>query len=291
MSIAADLSLPDFLPWLGMLSSIIAAASVMILYLNYSNQRTKTESHDIELKFANIHKKEAELKEQIKKISELEKKVDDIKGLGLIMTPAERQDIINNIHKKIFDESTDVFLKDLEKKVEQNFIDEILSENIYRSISRLQGEKDSLFKRGNFNLVIGVLISGLGGYMAYLFIQRLPTVGSTIELLSYSFPRISLFVLIALLVFFFLNLYKKSLDDIKYFQNEITNMEAKYLSIQLAKSIKNHKLLSTVLEHLSKTERNFILENGQSTIELEKERINSNNTNSSLELIKDFLKK
>ncbi|EXC51208.1 hypothetical protein J453_4241, partial [Acinetobacter baumannii 1036938] len=39
------------------------------------------------------------------------------------------------------------------------------------------------------------------------------------------------------------------------------------------------------------TERNFILEKDQSTIEIEKERISSNNTNNTLQVLKDILKK
>lgn len=134
------------------------------------------------------------------------------------------------------------------------------------------------------------MISGLGGYIAYLFIQKLPITGSGVAFLSYSLPRISLFMLIALLVFFFLNLYKRSLDDIKYYQNEMTNLEAKYLSLQIAKQMNNHKMLCMVLDGLIKTERNFILEKGQSTVEIEKNRNDSNAANRALETVKDIFK-
>ena len=80
------------------------------------------------------------------------------------------------------------------------------------------------------------------------------------------------------------------MDDIKYYQNEITNLEAKYLSLQIAKSMNNHKLLSSILEQLMKTERNFVLEKDQSTIDLEKERLSSDNANNTLKTITDIFK-
>lgn len=132
------------------------------------------------------------------------------------------------------------------------------------------------------------MISVMGGSIAYIFIQKLPTAATTVELFSYTLPRLSFFMLVVLLAFFFLNLYRKSMDDIKYYQNEITNLEAKYLSLQMAKSMNNHKLISSILEQLVKTERNFVLEKDQSTIELEKERISSNNANNTLQAVKDI---
>ncbi|MNE51800.1 hypothetical protein D3C80_1464460 [compost metagenome] len=103
-------------------------------------------------------------------------------------------------------------------------------------------------------------------------------------------PKTFFVLLIEIFSYFFLNLYKKSLDEIKYYQNEITNLESKYIALRVAKSINNHKMISVVLEELAKTERNFILEKDQTTIEIEKERISSNSTNNTLQTVKDIFK-
>ena len=84
-------------------------------------------------------------------------------------------------------------------------------------------------------------------------------------------------------------LYKKSLDDIKYYQNEITNLEAKYLSLDQSKQSGNFKLLANVLETLNKTERNFILKKDETTIELEKSKIETQSSNNTVQALKDII--
>lgn len=286
MSLLYPYTLLDASQLILVIATTVAVGVFMINYLNKSNQ-SKRKNED--------YIKSIELGEDLiflnKKIKEIEGKVDLINVANIEFSEIDKLNIIKEIEKKIETESTENYIQKLLNKIETKTTDDILKDNIQSSLDRLNAEKNGLFVRGNFNLVIGVLISGVGGYLAYFFIYKLPVVGTTVELLSYSLPRLSLFMLIALLVFFFLNLYKKSLDDIKYFQNEITNMEAKYLALQLARSIKNHKLLSTILENIAQTERNFILEKDQTTIELEKERISANNTNSTMEMFKDLLKR
>ena len=85
------------------------------------------------------------------------------------------------------------------------------------------------------------------------------------------------------------NLYKKSLDDIKYYQNEITNLEAKYLSLDQSKQSGNFKLLANALETLNKTERNFILKKDETTIELEKSKIETQSSNNTVQALKDII--
>ncbi|MZY05435.1 hypothetical protein GUK58_05145 [Acinetobacter pittii] len=261
--------------------TISGIAVILIRYLNQSNEvkRNRIESEVFfETKYLDKYR------------NEFQKKIDSITSKGLIFSEEEKINIINDIKTKILTDASDSIINDIKTQIGKNIFEESVIENINSSFRRLYDEKNSLFIRGNFNLVIGVILSGIGGSFAYFFIQKLPLTTSGIQLLSYSFPRISLFMLFALLVFFFLNLYKKSLEDIKYYQNEITNLEAKYLSLQIAKNMNNHKLLGMVLENLIKTERNFILEKGQTTVELEKEKNDSNSANKTLDTLKDILK-
>jgi len=41
-------------------------------------------------------------------------------------------------------------------------------------------------------------------------------------------------MLIELFAYFFLKLYKSDLSEIKYFQNELTNVEMRYAAVRLA---------------------------------------------------------
>lgn len=253
-------------------------------FLNNSNRADKDKVKGSGLSSDYIN----ELKEVILKVNEVEKQIEEVKQGKVDITDAEKNLILKNIEDKLRQESNEEYVARLELKIEKNIFEEIFNNQIKNSILRLRDEKSSSFLRGNFNLMIGVMISTVGGYIAYTFILKLPTAATTVELFSYTLPRLSFFMLIILLAFFFLNLYRKSMEDIKYYQNEITNLEAKYLSLQMAKSMNNHKLISSILEQLVKTERNFVLEKDQSTIELEKERISSNNANNTLQAVKDI---
>ena len=70
-------------------------------------------------------------------------------------------------------------------------------------------------------------------------------------------PRLTLVVLIEIFAYFFLRLYKSSLGEIKYFQNEITNIEAKALALQAAELAGDKESTASIINRLADTDRNF----------------------------------
>ncbi|MBK1650538.1 hypothetical protein CKO36_18730 [Rhabdochromatium marinum] len=83
-------------------------------------------------------------------------------------------------------------------------------------------------------------------------------------------PKLSLVLLIELFAFFFLKLYRYSLMEVKYFQNEITSCEIKMMG--LVASI-DSELKASVVDHFIAVERNFILKKDERTIDLAREEI------------------
>jgi hypothetical protein len=63
------------------------------------------------------------------------------------------------------------------------------------------------------------------------------------------------------------------LEEAKYFQNEITNVELKQVATNAGLDCGTEGQLQEVILLLAKTERNQILEKGQSTIGLEQMRL------------------
>ncbi|MBN7139012.1 hypothetical protein A7A76_07875 [Lysobacter enzymogenes] len=82
-------------------------------------------------------------------------------------------------------------------------------------------------------------------------------------------------IMIEVFAYFFLRLYKQSIEEIKYYQNELTNVEFKWAAVTMAKQAGGEPVLLSIIDNLVKTERNFILEKGESTVGLEKERISA----------------
>lgn len=131
-------------------------------------------------------------------------------------------------------------------------------------------EIESLGRRGNLNLVIGVVTT----------IAAVTVLATTVlsgnhqltqgELMAYYIPRLSLSIFIELFSFFFLKLYKAGLNEIKYFQNELTNAEMKFIAAEKAVTSDTEGSIAGVIKELSSTERNFKLSKGESTVELEK---------------------
>ena len=76
--------------------------------------------------------------------------------------------------------------------------------------------------------------------------------------------RVSIALFIQTFAYFFLRLYKTSLEDIKYYQNEITNIESRWLALATAKD--KPEFIKPAIDSLLKTERNFVLKKGESTL-------------------------
>ena len=94
------------------------------------------------------------------------------------------------------------------------------------------------------------------------------------------------------LSFFFLRLYRRSFDQIKYFRNERINIESKLLSLQLALLMANntnntndYESLKEIIKKFVRTERNFVLKKGETTVEGEATKIQNKSDFSILEKI------
>ncbi|MCO8044620.1 hypothetical protein NI467_04530 [Acinetobacter bohemicus] len=225
----------------------------------------------------------------IKKMQSLEKEIIILKDQNLAstlqITENEKREILKNLKTQFDENLTTDLIVSIENKVKIKKLEDITE----KSFDRIKDEISSLNRRGTVNLFIGITLSLLG--VLYLILTMSNTIYFTdIEkLIPYLVPRALMVIFIEFFSFFFLNLYRKSLEEIKYFQNELTNLEAKYLGLTLAKESGNFKLLSNALDHLLKTERNFILKKDETTIELEKNKIEAQSSNSTIQALKDII--
>lgn len=147
---------------------------------------------------------------------------------------------------------------------------------IRRSLARLEAEISEVRRRGGINLAMGMSITLLGlGILGYA-VYAAPTVqASPAELMMYFLPRLSLALVTEMLAYFFLRLYKLSMNETKYFQNELTGAEARALAILMASKQDAPDLLASVAKSLAVIDRNHVLEKGQTTVEIEQARIES----------------
>jgi len=180
----------------------------------------------------------------------------------------------NDIISKGANQATKEFLDKIEKETKKsNQIQEV--ETVFsHTLERLYLEIKALSRRGNLNLSLGIITTIIGlVILGYFVINRDIIAEDKISFIVYFIPRLSLVLLIEIFAYFFLKLYKSSLSDIKYFQNEMTNVESKLAAIKCSLITADSDATTNVIRVLSETDRNSVLEKGQTTVEIEKAKI------------------
>jgi uncharacterized membrane protein YjfL (UPF0719 family) len=219
----------------------------------------------------------SELKEELaNRITHLDSKIHEIENSAYarIYSAEEKEQIIFAIQKKIESESANEVLQNLKTALQKEVRSDDRRFLFAQTIDRLKREVWSLQRRGGVNLVIGIAVAIAGALFLGLAVSFSPATSDYHVLLAYFVPRITLTLMIEVFAYFFLRLYSNSLSEIKYFQNELTNIELKRIALETALQKEDSEDLQTnILEGLGTTERNFVLSKKQTTVELEKERL------------------
>lgn len=202
------------------------------------------------------------------------------------------KDIQESIDKKVSEISQDKIFQLISDKYKEETINETKFKTIDSELldvkKRIERETARISRYGYINLMIGFVTTFLAiFFLGYSLLGVQTTNISATDYIYHFIPRLSLSILIEVFSFFFLRLYKKNLDDIKFFNNERTNIEMKVISVKTGLLFNDKEVISQLVKDLSKTERNFVLKKGESTVELEKNKME---TNSSDNLLKGILK-
>jgi hypothetical protein len=167
---------------------------------------------------------------------------------------------------------------------------ESLKQELKATKLRLLDEVSALTRRGNLNLVIGGFTTIIAVVLLGYVVLTAESVPLTVDSFLWHYaPRLTISIFIQIFSFFFLKLYRNSLEDIKYFQNELTNLHSKFIALEAAMSVGDLEITANAIEKLSSTDRNARLQKGESTVALEilreENRSLTNMLNSAKELI------
>ncbi|MBS9978269.1 hypothetical protein H2C68_07510 [Vibrio alginolyticus] len=254
------------------------------------SQRQALESHYIEIK---------NLKSQLESLNSDEGFSEDEKSQ--IIADAVSQMSESSI-KRIFNTEALQFKQELA----QNLGYEKLKRSIDEVKYRIQREISDLRLRANVNLLIGMLITAGGLYLLWTTVSMVDASKLLKELASEGsesngkflknlilplIPRVMLVVFVEVFAYFFLRLYKEGLAEIKYFQNELTNIESKLVALEFSFVTKNHDAMTDVITSLASTERNFVLNKNQTTVELEKAKSETQMTQTLIKALPNLFKK
>jgi hypothetical protein len=128
-----------------------------------------------------------------------------------------------------------------------------------RNEKRLDRELGNLTRRGNTNLAIGAGTAFAGIVALFWFSLLLPPATKDNWpwlFLSQFTPRLATVIVLELFAYFFLNLYKTGLDEIKYYQGELTNIGSATLALTIAIEKNDVEALRKGVLRVVSTDRN-----------------------------------
>jgi len=289
--------------------AVIGLFTMMSKYLRQSKEKDTITSNDDIL---NEIRKQLDYssyrnKEQFERFDKFEHSVSDVisKLEGQVTQNAkheldetQKKALFEKISSSIESNLTKDFYDKIGESIKFNVAEEkreqvyTLAKRFETSIGRLNREIGLLTKRANINLMIGSIITITALVLLGYFVVTENFNSDDIFKVSLHFlPRLSLVIFIEFFSFFFLKLYRTSLSEIKYYQNELTNIESQQMAIFTATNFGNSSDLSIVINDLSKVERNFKLQKGESTVELEKNKIEMTNLKDTLKTVLNSIPK
>lgn len=217
----------------------------------------------------------------------IETKLEQKTSESNILSDEDKKDISQKIRNQISQELNTDFMKEVEKKygsqLEKQAVLKDLNEQCLMSQERLRSAIIRVDRRNTTSLFIAIITTG---FAVFVLLSTFVDLGfgtspikyklenaSYLEFFYVFAPRLSFSIFIELFPFFFLRQYGAGLDEVKYFQNELTNMEAKFIALRHAFIIKDDSAQLEIIKTLSNTERNFVLKKGETTVNVEKSKL------------------
>lgn len=158
--------------------------------------------------------------------------------------------------------------------------------------NRINTEIEQLSRRANLYITFGSLITVAAGVILFYVVNditqlvsiRSDTNNNAISSTDWFslISRFSIVIFVEIFAFFYLRLYKEMMINIKYYQNEITNIEMKMLAIHTIdqQSLTNSDATNSIINSLANCERNFVIDKGKTTIDIERTKVENSFTNS-----------
>ncbi len=264
--------------------------------IDRNSERLREELNELRYTFRNQSRSAYQDKELIEELKNLKDKINDSQTKGLELNEDDKTKLFELFETKLEKNLSQEFLK----TIQQMFGADILASERYSDLQRdliefkerLRFEIRRLSLRANTNLAIGSVTTLVAVIVLYItVVSNHINFSDTVSMISYFIPRISLVIFIEVFAFFFLKLYKSNLDNVRYYHNEMTNIETRIISLKTSIINADKSTINELIKELSKTERNFVLKKGETTIELERLKSEKNENKSLIEFARSIITK
>jgi len=232
---------------------------------------------------------EKKLEEQLSEIKDdLDVKIANLSTVDF------REEIDKSVNETVKNYTLDKLIGDLKSKFTEDLENtaklNLLNDDFKVIIDRFRYEIERLRRNATVNLFIGVPTTA-GAIVVLVITLWEDTKDYDIDsYLLHIIPRITLSIFIELFSFFFLKMYRRQFEEIKYYNNELTNIELKIMAVKTALT-HNSDSRDRVIDNLVATERNFILKKDESTAEIKKFNIEMASSNKAIEALTGIFQK
>lgn len=192
-----------------------------------------------------------------------------------VFSDSEKQEILSSIKQAVGQQlNTDLVNSLLDDNSLKNILLKSQLDSLFHELNstkhRLLEETVAITRRGNINLIVGAMTTvAAAAILLYTVLKNQKDLSDLMGVLNYFIPRVSIVIFIEVFSFFFLRLYRANLQDIKFYHNELTNIESRFVALRTALTRDDINLMNKVIETLALTERNFVLQKGQTTVGIE----------------------
>jgi hypothetical protein len=266
-----------------------AAVGVLMIYLGSTRIRSRQHSLSLRALEQRVEKNESTL-------MRLDETCSSIRDTSSWLSDEDRTQLLMALKTRLETDSAqqvlDAIREQAEARASQSVKIEAQAKRFRNSTVRIEGAIEHQNRQVILNLSLGIvtILAGLGILTYYVFRPK-PLGDDPWPFTSEFLPRLTLVVFIETFGYFFLRLYKSSLGEIKYFQNEMTNLESRSIALATAMGSLDKEAIAEVVMDLSKTERNRILEKGQTIAEPERGKTDSDVPSDVFARVLNFLAK
>ena len=164
---------------------------------------------------------------------------------------ANAADVAQIILPQVQSDLVGVFEASYKKKSELDKSGEAIAHRFDAAVKRLEREIEEQSRKGNVNLIIGVgttlLAVGLLVYIVLYLPQDNPT---WTQLASHYIPRLSLVIFIEIFSFFFLRLYKTTLEEARRYNDDLTRLTLQWVAADTGRHAQDEGAISGLAKEL-----------------------------------------
>lgn len=251
---------------------MLATAALMVRFLSGATQRLFYSSDRHKMRF-------------------IQQALNELEHSKSVLDSEEKHAIVEDLANRLKNESSEELMDSIRDELKESDFRRAISKRAETTLGRIYSELDALARRGTLNLVLGVVLALTGiGLLGFVVLGSSEHPSSLQDFAMTFLPRLSIVALVELFSYFFLRLYKSSLDEIKYFQNEATNIEFHFVALEAAIHSEKEELSTEAIKSFLKTDRNHLLSNGMTSRDRSEKQLLDENHRYSAEMLVDVIK-